>query len=100
MSLLITRISFFHRLRATSEDVFEETPMRSTAQEILTHGNKCNEVRDGVWSEVVELSPEEVQKDTKERMGRQREPTVDMSGEENTLTLQRPRLGLVPREPR
>ena len=48
----------------------------------------------------MELSPKEVQKSTKERMGRRREPAVDMSGEENTLTLQRPRLGLVPREPR
>ena len=48
----------------------------------------------------MELSPEEVQKTTKERVGRQRKPAVDMSGEENALTLLRPRLSLVPREPR
>ena len=48
---------------------------------------------------MVELSPEEVQETMKERVGRQRKPAVDMSGEEDALTLLRLWLGLVPREP-
>ena len=47
----------------------------------------------------MKLSPEEVQKAMKERMGRQRKPAVDMGGEENTLTLPRLWLGLVPWKP-
>ena len=47
---------------------------------------------------MVELSPEEVQETMKERVGRQRKPAVNMSGEDNALTLLRPWLILVPQE--
>ena len=47
----------------------------------------------------MELCPKEVQKSPKERVRRQRKPTVDMGGQENALTLLRLRLGLLPREP-
>ena len=43
--------------------------------------------------------PKEIQKSPKERVRRQRKPTVDMGGKENALTLLRLQLGLLPREP-
>ena len=49
---------------------------------------------------MVELRPKEIQKSPKERVRRQRKPTVDMGGQENALTLLRLRLRLLPREPR
>ena len=84
---------------ATGEDVLEKTPMRPTTQEILAQRHESSEVHDGVGCEVVELHPEEIQKPPKERVRRQRKPTVDMGGQENALTLLRLRLGLLPREP-
>ena len=74
MSRLVIQISFFHRPRATSEDVFEETPMRSTAQEIFTHGNERNEVRDGVGGKVMKLGSKEVLKTPEERMEGREKP--------------------------
>ena len=97
---LITRVGLLDRLGAGCEYVLEETPVRSTTQEIFTHRHKSSQIDYGVWSEVVELSPKEVQKATKGRMMRQRKPAVDVGGEENALTLPRLRLGLVAREPR
>ena len=98
MRFLVDWVSFLHRLRSTSEYMLEETPVRLTTQEIFTHRHKSSQIDYGVWSEVVELSPKEVQKSTKERMGRQRKPAVDVGGEENALTLPWLRLGLVPQE--
>ena len=48
----------------------------------------------------MKLCSKEVQETSEERMGRQRKPAVDVSSKENELTLLRPRLGLVLREPR
>ena len=79
--------------------MFEETPVWSTTQEILAHGHKCSEVHDGVGGKVMKLCSKEVQETSEERVGRQRKTTVDVGGEEDTLTLLRPRLGLVLREP-
>ena len=89
LSPLVTWISFFHRLGATSENVLEKAPVRPTTQEILTQRNKSGEINDCVGSEVVELCPKEIQKSPKERVRRERKPTVDMGGQENALTLLR-----------
>ena len=80
--------------------MLEKTPMRPTTQEILAQRHESSEVHDGVGCEVVELRPKEIQKSPKERVRRQRKPTVDMGGQENALTLLRLRLRLLPREPR
>ena len=81
------------------ENVFEETPVWSTTQEILAHGHECSEVRDSVGGKVMKLCSKEVQEASEERMGRQRKTAVNMGGEQNTLTLLWSRLGLVLREP-
>ena len=80
--------------------MLEKTPMRPATQEMLAQRHKSSEVHDGVGCEVVELHPKEIQKSPKERVRRQRKPTVDMGGQENTLTLLRLLIGLLPREPR
>ena len=61
--------------------MFEQTPVRSAAQEILTQGDIGSEVRDSVGREMVELSFEEVQECTKKGMWGQRKTAVDVSGE-------------------
>ena len=42
----------------------------------------------------MELSPEEIQETSKEGVWRKREATIDMGGEQNTLTQSRLRLRL------
>ena len=83
----------------TGEYVLKETPMWSTTQEVLAHGNESSKMGDGIGSEMMELRPKEVQKPSKENTRRQRESTVYMSGKENALTLLRLRLTLGPRKP-
>ena len=100
MRPLVTRIGLLDRLRMTREYVLEETPVWSTTQEVLAHGHESIKVHDGVWGKVVELRPKEVQETSKERVGRQGKPAVDVSSEENMLTLLWLWLGLVPRESR
>lgn len=80
--------------------MLEQTPVRSAAQEVLTHGHEGSKVGDGIRIEVVELRPKEIQETTEENTWRQREPTVDVGSQKNTLTLFRLWLPLVPREPR
>ena len=77
---LVTRLSLLDRLRTTGKDVFEESPMGSTTQESLTHGDESSKVDNGVGSEVVELRSEEILETPEERMGRQRKPSVDVGG--------------------
>ena len=48
----------------------------------------------------MELSPEEIQETSKEGVWRKRETTVDMSGEQNTLTRSRLSLSFPLRQPR
>ena len=76
---LVIRVSLFDHLRATSEYVCEEAPMRLTTQEVFTHRNESGETGNGIGCEVVELNPEEVQKPPKEKMRWQRKSTIDMS---------------------
>jgi hypothetical protein len=78
--------------------MFEKTPVRSTAQEILTQGNKCSKIGDGVGGKVMKLGSKEIQESPEKGMWRQGETAVDMSREEDALTLLRLRLGLVPRQ--
>ena len=66
----ITRIGLLDRLRATRENVLEEAPVWSTAQEILAHRHEGNKVHDGVGGKVVELCSKEVQESSEERMRR------------------------------
>ena len=80
--------------------MFEEAPMRPTTQEILTQRYKGGEIGDGIWSKVVELSSEEIQKSSEEKMRRQRKPSIYMSHQEDALTLLRLRLTLRSRKPR
>ena len=96
---LVTRIGLFDRLGAAGEDVFEETPVRSTTQEIFTHRHESGQINYGIWSEMVKLSPKEVQKTPEERMGRPSETLADVGGKQNALTLLRLEFGLVPRQP-
>ena len=99
MRPLITRISLFHRLGTASEDVFEETPMRSTTQEILTHRHKYSEIYDGVGGKVMKLSSEKVQETSEKRIRGKTETAVNVGCEEDALTLLRLRRGLVARLP-
>ena len=62
---LVTLVGLLNRLGATCEYVLEETPVRSATQETLAHGHEGSKVHDGVWREVVELSPKEVQESAK-----------------------------------
>ena len=80
--------------------MLDKTPMRPATQEILAQRHESSKVHDGVGCEVVELRPKEIQKSPKERVRRQRKPTVDMGGQENALTLLRLQLRLLPRESR
>ena len=80
--------------------MFEEAPMRPTTQEILTQRYKGGEISNGIGGKVVKLSSKEIQKPSKEKMRWQREPSIYMSRQEDTLTLLRLRLTLRPREPR
>ena len=66
---LVTRLGLFNRLGTASEDVFEKPPVRSTAQEVFAHGHESGQIDYGVRSEMVELSPKEVQKTPEDRMG-------------------------------
>ena len=100
MGFLVVRVRFLHCLGADGENVLEKTPVRSTPQEILAHGHECGKVCDGVGSEMMELSPEEIQETSKEGVWRKRETAVDMGGEQNTLTRPRLRLRLPLRQPR
>ena len=43
---LVTRISIFHCLGATSENMLEKTPVRPATQEILTQRNESSEIND------------------------------------------------------
>ena len=76
----ITRIGLLDRLGATGEYVFEETPVRSTTQEVLAHGHKGSKIGDGIGIEMVELHPKEIQKPSEENTRRQRKTTVYVSG--------------------
>ena len=96
--LLISPISFFDQLGATRENMLEEAPVWSRTQEILAHRHESGKIHDGVGGKVMKLCSKEVQESSEERMRRQRKPAVDVSGEENALTLLRPRLGLALRE--
>ena len=80
--------------------MFEEAPVRPTTQEILTQRYKGGEIGDRIWSEMVKLSSEEIQKFLKEKMRRQRKPSIYMSHQEDALALLRLRLPLRPRKPR
>ena len=100
MSFLIVRVRFLHCLGADGENVLEKTPVRSTPQKILAHGHECGKVCDGVGSEMMELSPEEIQETSKEGVWRKRETAVDMSGKQNTLTRSRLWLRFPLRKPR
>ena len=80
MGFLVVRVRFFHCFGADGENVLEETPVRSTPQKIIAHGHECGKVCDGVGSEMVELSPKEIQEPTEENTRRQGEPTVYVSG--------------------
>lgn len=84
----------------TGEYVFEEAPVRPTTQEVLTQRYKGGEICNGIGSKVVKLSSKEIQKPTEEKMRWQREPSIYMSRQEDTLTLLRLWLPLHPREPR
>ena len=48
---------------------------------------------------MVKLCSKEVQESSEKRMRRQTKPAVNVSGEEDALTLLRTRLGLIPRKP-
>ena len=86
VGFLVIRICFLHRLGSDGENVLEKTPVRSTPQESLAHGNERSKICDGVGSEMMELSPEEIQETSKEGVWRKRETAVDMGGKQNTLT--------------
>ena len=100
MRPLVTRIRLLHGLGVDCKNVLQETPVRSTTQEVITHRHERSKIRDGIGREVVKLSTEKVQKTLEERMRRKGETTVDMGGKEHTLTRPRQRLYLVPRQPR
>lgn len=97
--LFITRICLFYQMTTTSEDMFEQAPVRLATEEVLAHRNKCNEIRDCVGWKVMDLRPKEIQKAPEERMWGQRETSVDMGGEEDELSLARLGLGFIPRQP-
>ena len=80
--------------------MLEETLVWSTTQEVLAHGHKGSKIGDGIVGEMVELRPKEIQKPSEEKMWWQREPSIYMSRQEDTLTLLRLRLPLRPRKPR
>ena len=63
-----------------SEDMFEQALVLLATEEVLAHRNKCSEIRNCVGWEVMDLSPEEIQKTPEERMWRVR-------------------LGFIPRQP-
>ena len=60
--------------------MLKETPVWSTTQEVFAHGHEGSKVGNGIWIEMVELRPEEIQEPTEENTRRQGEPTVDVSG--------------------
>ena len=99
MVSLVIRISLFHRLRATSEYVFEKAPVRPTTQEVFAQRHESDEIGNGIGGKVVKLSPKESQKPSKEKMRWQREPSIYMSRQEDTLTPLSLRLPLHPRKP-
>lgn len=72
--------------------------MRTATQEILAQTHEGSKVHDGIRSEVMELRSEKVQETSEKRMRGQGESAVDMSGDKDTLTLERLRLDLIPRE--
>ena len=74
--------------------------MRPTTQEVFTQRYKGGEIGNGIGGKVVKLSPKEIQKPSKEKMRWQREPSIYMSRQEDTLALLRLWLPLHPREPR
>ena len=96
MRFLVDWVSFLHRLRSIGEYMLEKTPVRVAAQEIFAHGDESSKIQDSVWREMMDLSPEEVQKPSKERVWRQRKTALDVGGEENALTIMRLWLKLLP----
>ena len=76
------------------EDVFEETPVRSTAKEFFTHRHKRREIDDGVGRKMVKLGSKEVHKTPEKGVRRKRKTTVDVGGEQDTLIRSRLRLHL------
>ena len=98
MHFLVDWVSFLHHLRSTSEYILEETPVRVAAQEIFAHGDESSKIQDSVWGEMMDLSSEKVQNPPKERVRRQRQPALDVGGEENALTIALMWLKLLPRQ--
>ena len=74
--------------------------MRMATQEILAQRHEGSKIHDGIWSKVMKLRSEKVQETPEKRMRGQRESAVDVSGDKDTLTLERLRLDLVPQEAR
>ena len=74
--------------------------MRTATQEILAQRHESSKIHDGIWSKVMELRSEKVQETPEKRMRGQGESAVDVSGDKDTLTLERLWLDLVPREAR
>ena len=60
MGFLVFRVHFLHGLGSDSKDVFEEAPVRSAPQKILTHRDEHSKVRDGIGSKVMELGTKKV----------------------------------------
>ena len=63
--------------------------MGAATQEVFTQGNKSSKIHYRIGSKVMELRSEEVQEAPEKRIRRQRESTIDMGGEEDTLTIKR-----------
>ena len=72
--------------------------MRTATQEILAQRHEGSKIHGGIWSKVMKLHSEKVQETPEKRMRGQGESAVDVSGDKDTLTLERLRLDLVPRE--
>ena len=60
--------------------MLKETPVRLTTQEVLAHRHESGEIGNGIGSEVMELCPKEVYKPSEEKIRRQRESAIYMSG--------------------
>ena len=99
MRLFFVWVSFLHHLRAISEYVLEETPVRLASQEVFAHGNECNKVQDCVGRKVVDLGTEEVQESSKKWVRGKRKTSLDMGSEENALTIARLGLRFIARHP-
>ena len=58
VGFLVFRVRFLHGLGSDGKDVFEEAPVRSTPQKILTHRDERSKVCDGIGSKVMEFGTE------------------------------------------